>query len=231
MEDRKWDDRIFDAVLTVALKEFHEKDIEKIKESIKDIPTPHYSERHKKRMKKLLRKSKHGAGWGLQKLKRVAIIVLLVTAITFGSMLTVEAVRAEVWSTIMEWTEKFTGIRFENNEVEATDSIYRPTYLPKGFTEYSVTEINDGYSILYNNENDIFIVFEQYPKNSGLTFNIDNENVNYLQRKLNGTTVHIYEGITYEEGNLVYWENSSNMFCLTSEVKVSELLKIIESIK
>lgn len=90
---------------------------------------------------------------------KVAVVVLVCISLTFASLMTADAVRESVATTILEWHDKFTRIFIETDAVPEKLPEIRFNYIPEGFElveEESYTLSSVMFLKFINNENYFF---------------------------------------------------------------------------
>ena len=155
----------------------------------------------------------------------IAIVFISLTVVIF----TVEATRNLVFDVIIEWRNDHTIIEFDEDS-ELNYYIYKPSYLPDGFTEQSAHELVSGFQITYSNKNQDLIIFFQYPAETGITA-VDNESTELIEIQISGETAYLFEDITGNEVSVLIMENDGIVFELTAALSRDEIILIIESIQ
>jgi hypothetical protein len=92
----------------------------------------------------------------------------------------VEATRNVILNAFINVKEKYTEIQFKDSV--KSDGIYRPAYLPEGFSETSNVSIGNAVILTYSNEAGEKIVLTQAPADTG-SLSVDNENMTYTEVK------------------------------------------------
>ena len=129
-----------DRLLYSAMSYVEHKEIEEYEKAV-DIPVI-LSEKDKKR---ILRRIKRAGGyrekhkvyhpvWKI--LKRVAVVVLVILSLGFAGAVSIEAVRATIWETIVEWYEEKIHFAYVNVGDAA---------VPKRILEYKEPALGDEY--------------------------------------------------------------------------------------
>lgn len=232
MNSKERSERVFDAMLTIALEDFLDKEIESVKAAIADMPEPEYSKRHIRRMKSLASKAKRAPNWAMRQFKRVAVVLLMISTVMFTSALSVEAVRDVIWAILATNNEERpVGIHKDSTPEPIAKPDFHPAYMLDGYTEIIGEEIMGGSTLVYRKEGAPDIAFHQYPKDSDRRYNIGNGKREYSQFDMNGVTVHVYKALTAGEKSFLIWEDGDYKFGLDATIDVDELIKIAESIK
>jgi len=205
-----------------------------VMEKYKDIEVPKsldnwfygYLEEQKKEAKRIQRKK-----FMKQISRRVAAVVVVLGIVMSVVTLSVDAFRVEFFNMVMETSEKFGLVFFEEKYQEQDDYVpeewngYYPTFLPKG---YSLLEYEIGASIsrlVYTNVDGDTIELLQGSMISNSQ--IDTENANVMDVDINGA-----QGILAEKDNeiIIGWSEKNSSILLFGNLDKSTLLKVAENI-
>lgn len=161
--------------------------------------------------------------------KRIAIFIVTVFIATFMTILSVDALRNNVFDFLVNIYEDFIAIFYNNsledNSDKKIEEIYVPQYLPEGFEII----LNDNRKTvvlqIYSDAKDNRIIFEQIVYSIELI--VDTENREYENIDINGNTglFYIDRGI-----NHLIWNDSKYNFQLKAPISKEEMIKIAESI-
>lgn len=231
------DDRKFDALLRRALMDAAMEDARPAWEGA-EAPDIQWSPRYRRRMRRLLN-DPYGTVKRLtrpmwKKVLQTAACVVLATVVALGGLLAVSpTARAKVWALVGQWFETNTEYRFHGSAVGyAPDVIWRPTYLPAGFSETEADEVDPAQRILFTNTQGETIVLEYQPIQDGMGYGIDNEHSDFSRISIHGNPADLYISNTESWPNFLLWtdENERTAFLLTSEIESSEIILIAESV-
>ena len=159
---------------------------------------------------------------------KAAVYFCTIFTLLFSILLSIDETRNLVFNSILQWKEKYTEIQFGDTEIYG--DIYRPTYLPEGFSEKSIRIFGDTVMIIYSNEADVEILLNQRPAKSGTSL-VDNENTNFTEVKVAGNTAYLFKAQTEDDANVLIWSSNDMVFELVSKIESKELLFIGESLK
>lgn len=200
----KVDREVTELLLKNALEEYVDKSSEKFIEEYKDTE-PQYSEKHKRRMRKLFKKS--GSGASRKKVIGRAAMVVLAVFISVTAALQVEAIRVRVEN----WYYEITGEAIHiGNSIEMLPGYSEsevPIYvLSDEFVQkynFSVSQEIKGRVITtkYDSINNKYVILQQFDEDTAL--HIDNEDYDIEKQIVNGKEIMIINGgheIT------LYWE-------------------------
>jgi hypothetical protein len=189
-----------------------------------------FSNEFKRKMKKLIRKSKTRSPVGAMAfLRRRAVAFVAAIIILFASAMSVSAVRAAVFEFITEVYEKFTHIFFNESRSsqDAADgfAIYEPAYIPEGFK--LVNKNTDGLVLLeYEKENDFISYSQQCLEN--VSININTEGVKLEELEFKGLPAKYYSNQGVQ--NLL-WYDDKYMYMVSSTLDRDIVFKIAESVE
>ncbi len=189
-----------------------------------------FSKRFKRKMNKLIRRENRTPFMKsfINHSKRVAVIFLIFVTIAFATTMSVEAYRVKFFEVVIEVWEEFTSMIFKNNKNINDKKLIPavPEYTPKGF---SILEenINDYvYSIIYVNENNEEIFYEQRIISQGEVL-LDTENIEVETIEVDNQAIILF---TNKGVNQIYWSDDSYSFTLISTINIEELITITKNI-
>lgn len=231
MDKKEQQEKLFEAILAVAIEEDFENRIMQLpseEELAKNHSlSPEFEARMEKAIKKYHRKTKippmmHIVG-------KIVVGMIFLIALSFGILMSVEATRVHVLNTIMEHKKEFIQFSFNEGNDDIQESPYRLLYIPNGFEEIETVQAGLGYTTRYQNSQDVEIIFDQVPLDSG-TFAVDNENNIYREIKIDDNTGYLLERKTESDRTIIIWRNNTYHFKLISYMDKGELIKMAESI-
>lgn len=189
-----------------------------------------FSKRFKRKMNKLIRRENRTPFMKsfINHSKKVAVIFLIFVTIAFATTMSVEAYRVKFFEVVIEVWEEFTSMIFKNNKNINDKKLIPavPEYTPKGF---SILEenINDYvYSIIYVNENNEEIFYEQRIISQGEVL-LDTENIEVETIEVDNQAIILF---TNKGVNQIYWSDDSYSFTLISTINIEELITITKNI-
>lgn len=231
MENKTFNEKMFDTMLTMAANEVVERELAEL--PAEDEIDHEFSPEFEKRMKQLiythtrrLRQKRR-----LSILKKSAAALIIFIAIGFAGAMSIQAFRLQVVNTFIEVGENYFGFRFGEMGPDpiSGDKILRPTYLPEGFKEVSTKKLGDGIRIRYENAEGTKILFDQMIKSQGTVVQIDSEHSVPYKKELNGVTVQIFDGFPKGYVCYVIWETATTFYEIMAEYPADELIKMAES--
>lgn len=211
----KVDREVTELLLKNALEEYVDKSSEKFIEEYKDTE-PQYSEKHKRRMRKLFKKS--GSGAALKKVIGRAAMVVLAVFISAMVALQVEAIRVRVENWYYEITGEAIHIGNSIEVLPGYSETETPIYvLSDDFVQkynFSVSqEIEERYvTSKYENLTEKYIIIRQY--NEERDMHIDNKNTKVEKLFIAGKEIVIVNH--GNETTLVWKEGDVQILCFTN---------------
>jgi hypothetical protein len=226
--------RIFDSILTEALKENYRREAAFFKEGNEHT----FSEEFEKGIAvigKRLKRKQNAA-----KLRKSApkLVTAATVIIVCMALATNPSVHAFIRDIVVRITDGFSQHEF-NDDVEITHENFnhelRPEYLPDGyrilFAHYGMnTVIIDFINERENIEDDTFATME-YRIADGSVISIDIENTNQFKVLVNGREAIFYETTTEDRTGYLIWNRGGYAFMLTAQLELHEFVQIAESIK
>lgn len=226
MTEKEKNEIIFDAMLKIAVMEAFEQEMSELGSEgaeVTDRPSPELDRRVKRLIDKSYMKSK------MQRYLKLTGKIAVCICIAFSLIsLSVRATRNAIFNAIIEFQEKYARVNFGDSE--AVNDIYRPTYLPEGFSEISTAKFGNTVMIKYSKADDAEIVLSQRPAESGALL-VDNENTDYTEAEVSGATAYLFRGSSADDTSTLIWQANGTVFELTSRISSDELIKIGESLK
>ncbi|HEY8348483.1 MAG TPA: DUF4367 domain-containing protein [Clostridia bacterium] len=226
MTEQEKSEIIFDAMMKIAVREAFEREMSELgseEADETDKPSPELEKRVKRLIDKSYMKSK------MRRYMKLAGKIAVCICITFTIIsLSVRATRNAIFNAIIELQEKYTRVDF--GESETVTGIYRPTYLPEGFSETSTVKFGNTVMIKYSKADDAEIVLSQRPAESGTSL-VDNENTDYMEVEVSGVTAYLFSGSSANDISTLIWQANGTVFELTSTISIDELIKIGKSLK
>jgi len=231
MQDKIHNEKIFDALLKVAVDEALKREMESLP-SVEELdkiykPSAAMDKRIKDLIKKDVRKRKR-SGIIKRAGKAAASIAIIITVLS-TVLLSVKATRNAIFNAFINWKEKSAEIKFDDPD-KNENGIYKPTYIPEGFSEESTSKFGDTYTIIYKNDNGDSILFDQLPADGG-DIKVDNENSKYDIFSISGKTAYLFEATSADDRSVLIWEENDTAFQITGSISKDELIHICESIE
>jgi len=235
--------RLFDEALKIVVQERIKKEIDEYND-ITETEKHKFSPEFEEKMAQLLKRGKKFKGdrrkASLKILKRTAVIVLVLISVTIASLLSVKAIRIEIYNFITTLYKNFIEIRFTNTEdesripdlpPEAIEDIYLPDYIPDGYGEEKIEKFYNQIRAVYINKDNEKISY--YQKLLNCPISIDGEDYAASDVSINGICGKIYkfdktDGVLYYT---VVWHDDKYFYCLYSFLDEEETIKVAASVK
>lgn len=221
--------KIFDVVMTEALKEYMDIELKQMNELAK-ADNFELSEKFEKRVHRI----ENSIG-RTDRIKRggIAILKTLVTAaavfgIVFGMLLTQPEVYAAVQKTIRTIFGEYDRIEYIDETSNVLNDNIRLGYVPEGYYLSDGTYTPIGVVLTYTNGVDK-IRFE-YGTADGTISLVDNEHNEYEQFAANGVEYHYYSSLVAESDNAITWSENGYYFVVYAYFPKEVLVKIAENV-
>jgi hypothetical protein len=172
-----------------------------------------------------LKSKRRGA---ITRLKRAAACIFVFFAASATVLISVRATRTAIFNAFLNIRDKYTEIQFKDSEKD--DGLYRPSYLPEGFSETSSVTFGSSTMLTYTNEAGEEIMFTQSPAGTS-SMSVDNENMAYTEVRVNDSTAYLFEAKSEDYINILTWQTNGIVFEITSKTSGKDLVKIAESIE
>lgn len=161
---------------------------------------------------------------------KVAVVVLVCISLTFASLMTAEAVRESVATTILEWHDKFTRIFIETDTVPEKLPEIRFNYIPEGFelveeeSVFKPTLINN----VYKNMDNCYINININAEDVNTNRNIDNEHTEFYIISIGNN-----RGCWIQSTNetMLVISNKNIHFIISGITSIDEIIKIYKNIE
>ena len=222
---------ISDSMLRSAAKKSCEIYVNQL-ESGYDPKTQHeFSPEFEKKIKRLRRKANHPIVY--RSLQRIASIIL-VCLIACGAWFTVDAeARAAFFGWVKEIYETYFVYRFEGNADYSESSVaYRPTWLPEGYTEFYVDDIDATTVVSYQNTDGLLLTFRYTHNPNETDWFIDATHAVIKETTVNGYPAEILLADNITTASVIAWtDEQDSAFYVSGFLSESELIKIAENIQ
>ena len=225
--------KIFDLVLTEALKEYMDIELQEVDELVAKEPPCEFSTEFEKKMRKTI--NSVGRKDRIKKYARnyvkAVVSFAAVFGIFFGVLLTQPSVFAAVQNVFRSVFDKYDKYEFVGEELtfDNFDNSFRFGYVPEGYYlsegHYSLFNV----VLFYKNETNE-IKFE-YGIADGLVSYYDNEHNSYYEFEHNGIDYHYYESNDKDFNNKLIWYEDGYVFGIYAHLPKDELIKIAENIE
>jgi hypothetical protein len=230
--DSRLRSELTEALLRGAATEAHEREMTAIPPEDELSKQYTFSKTHEARMRALFKRAERGET--LIKLytvsKRAAVIVLIMSTVLFGMLLTDSRVQATIRETIITWYERFILFRFQENDYKTGEAEWFPDFIPDGFEISEIIKFYIGRHIFFERADGYYIIFEYRPAANTAIY-VDNE---YTEMK-----IILHDGIEYyvvtplpnsEHDSQVLWHTNGYSFLIISGLDSEILLNMAVSV-
>ena len=205
---------------------------------IDSLPEPEdchhdFSPEFERKMKKLLRRSRH---WGLYQGMKRAACFFLVLLLSGGAFLTVNAeARGIVFGWVSERVEDAQRYFFAGNSTEGAANIhYTLPTVPEGYEEWGSYDEGNGWSTLYCKE-DLFLEFGYYmepPEEVTMSLYFTTDDMERTALSVHDMPAEYYQDHTGEISNLIVWVDSetNTLFYISGYLDKDQLVELAESV-
>ena len=222
----------FDSLLRMAVRETYMDQVNAIPPEDELEKILHTDDNFKNKIKAIVRRENRNEKliYFSRAATKVAVVVLVCISLTFASLMTADAVRESVATTILEWHDKFTRIFIETDAQQAKLSEIRFNYIPEGFelVEEESWNVDDYQLFLYKNSKNDFINIFITKGNSGDSIFGDNEQSNICIIKIdNKECLWIFE----KNENQLIIPFKNKFYNITSSLSIEEIIQIYKNIE
>lgn len=167
--------------------------------------------------------------------KKIVAAVMVFCTISFSLCMSVEAVRENVWNTILEWYDKFVAVFYVTEETPpSVIEEYREPTLQLAGTERQEILKNDMDNIISFTMNGQKALMYQQMIISNISSDIDGENCELSNVNIHDNSAQL---LTYSDGiRILTWHDNEYAYIITvyideSHFTLNDLIIIAESIK
>jgi hypothetical protein len=227
--------QIFDLILTEALKEDCEREIE----LFKNVESEHiFSEKFEKEIKTIKYRLKRKQNARNLRKSAPKFATAAAAAIVIVALATNPSVSAFFRNIIVRLIDGFNQHEFIDDvviSIEDFNQELRPAYLPEGyqisFALYSPISMYVSFINQRDNMEDDTSIALEYSIAGDAAFSIAVENAEQYYVSVNGREAIFYETTTEDKTGYLFWNSGGYAFVLTAQIELEEFVKIAESIK
>lgn len=239
MESRLLNDRLFDAFLETAICEDFIEEIGEIDWSA--VESHVFPPGHEARIKRLLKMRRRvlTAGRIFLGVKRAAVAVLVLLSVAFVGIMSVDAVRTEVFHIVTEWYEKYVQIIFQSDEESGvtndvnlkTEGMRLPEYIPEGYEQGEIVRSRGAIYVSYFNADGLEILYEQSILTAEPTILLDSEERTSQEIEVNGYAGLIFLPDNEDKKISIVWNDGEFSYWIDGYVDIETIINISESVK
>ena len=200
--------------------------------SDEEIPVHEFSNAFEQAMEELVRttKKQKKSYRGLQRVAAMFAAVLIGS----GAFFTVNAEARHIFvGWIKELTDDYLIYRYEEDPIPSGEPlVYRPTWIPEGYSEFFVDEDDDTKLVAYSNEAGEIIKLSYIHNPDETDWFISTENTVKESTTINGNKADMLISTDPDTAGGILWSDENNCaFMLTGFLEVDDLIKMAESIQ
>ena len=223
---------LFETMMKNALIERYSNEVDRLMKE----PEEKFSELFDRKVRKIIRKVgiyEHAENiWKIA--ARSFSVVLIVLGISFVFLLTQPRVYAAVCDVIRTAFSDHDSYSFDSF-ISDTDGVFFdnsivPSYIPEGYKLRKVFYGDFNVDLVYENEDNLDIHYS-YGTKDGTKISVNNERVEFSERRIGGTTYYIYKATVTDDDNTVIFCYDEYIFVIDSQLSVDEIIKIAESVQ
>ena len=200
-----------------------------------DVPAEShtFSARFEKKMKRLLRRTRHPVGY---RVLRYAAAILLAITVLFGAVF---AASPEVRAAVVNWVKSafHEFFRYSSNETlpPEMESVEYEFFLPESFGDYSLVTTFDeekGKTFIFMSNQGELLQFT-YAYGGETSMYVDAENTDVYKGMVGEQSADIYISKNGSETNAIVWQDPESNVLLVISVyaDIDELQKIAENVE
>lgn len=232
-------ERLFDAMLSTAVQEDFQNEIDEI-DWLPDKAHV-FSDRHNLQIKKILARHKGARRKANVRtfLKRATIAVLVVMSIAFSGLMSIKTVRAELYRIVTEWYDEHIDIFFEpsNNDEISDDKNLRhsgarlPSYIPEDYELDELIKNSNAVVATYYNSSGEMLSFGQYVLPEGANISLNNEGLVIQRIRINGFDALLGLPHSSDDYSSILWTDNEYVYQITARLDGDTLILIAESLE
>ena len=219
--------------LKAALQEAYFMELEEIpsEEKLSEDEALTFSSAFERKMKKLIRRADHPIRY---RIAQAAASLLLVALLSGCTVLAVSPeARAAFVGWIKEFQQKWYSYQYiGERDAVPKDTIYCPTWLPKGYQEIKAPELGDFVYALYENENGSRLAFTYQVGLEELTFRVEWEKAQIQHPFVADVQADLFLN-TAGGANAIVWTDEAKgaVFLIAAQLDGKDLVRVAESVQ
>lgn len=221
----------FDSLLRMAVRETYMEQANSIPADEELDEIIHPSAEYEEKMRAMVRRENRNEKliYFRKITAKVAVVAMLCISLTFGSLMTAQAVRESVATTILEWHDKFIRIFIETDSAPAQLPEIRFNYIPEGFElveEESLTQYDYIIKTFANSNNIFFQVIITSSSDTHIDM-MDNEHSSFYVIKIDNINA---TWISQDNSNQLLVFNKY-FYNISGELDIEKLINIYKNIE
>lgn len=190
-----------------------------------------FSPQFENKIRKLKKKADHLVFYRAMHCVASILLAILIGASAWLAV-DVEA-RAAVFGWIKEVYKDFFVYRYEDkSENPITESDYRPSWLPDGYTEFFIDDTTELILIAYANEAGEMLKFNYVQNPNETRWNVDLTQMEIASVQVNGNAADLLISTSPDIANCILWSTPDNTaFYISAFLDEDDLARIAESVE
>ena len=222
-----------DCMLFAAAVDFCKEEVERFENlDVSDVPETQRYIRKRNRM--IAKQRRKPAFVSLRRFARsVAVVLVVIFALGFITIMSVSAFRNAVIDVIVDWFDDYVQVEFEEDDPDENaevviEDLKRITALPEGTVEEVSMDYNKVWMTTYllNNERICSLRQEVYKGNMAF---VDNKDTEMQEIYLDEMKAYLF--ITQNGLTSMYWNDGENVYLLTLHDKQYDIVSLAQSVK
>lgn len=166
-------------------------------------------------------------------LRKIVAAVMVFCTISFAMCMSVEAVRENVWDTILKWYDKFVAVFYVIVETppNVIEEYREPALQLRDTEKIIIVQADTLNQIFYMKDSDLVLAYQQMIITNKPS-NVDNENCDIKDVEINRSEGQLF---AYTDGSkTITWNDDSYLYILTTysvDIDSAILISIAESVK
>lgn len=231
-----YNERLFDSMLEAAFSQNTQELIDGVDWS--PAPEHVFSKAHDRRMQAIFNKYKRQQArrQAVKVARRAAVVILVIMAIAFAGLMSVEAIRKQIVELVLKPFDKFTRISYEADpDMEIDLGVAGgmiPSKIPEGYVLEMMEKSGPSLYARYINEEGYLLFYQQMSAASTRGVSIDNEN-----RDFKNVMLGEYEALvtlSQEDPTMdtyIIWSDGIYIYSIDCSCTEEEIIEIAKSLE
>lgn len=232
MKHATLNDKFFDAMLEAAIEQDFQQEIDDIDWSrqIEHI----FSHEHVQKIRELFHVYRKPQGF-LKAASKIAVVIFILLSVSFAGLMSVEAVRQEVFQIAIQWYEKYVDVFFkEDNKKEVSMPgqvrFLVPSYIPEGYDQNDTVRLRSALLITYVNTDGLELYYEQSLQLDKDSLSLDGEGFTLKQVEINKWNGIFLIPEDESKPTSLIWSDGIFTYQVSGYLNEDEILKIAKNI-
>lgn len=227
-------EKFFDAMLEAAVEQDFQQEIGGLDWStgVEHI----FSPEHIKKIRGLLRAQQwtwSGHGF-LKAASKVAVVILILFSVSLAGLMSVEAVRREVFQIVTQWYEKYVDVFFKSDDAEVSipeqAGFMVPSYIPAGYEQSDILRGRTTLLIIYANADGLELHYKQTLQSDEDSLSLDSEGFALKEVEINEWNGMLFIPEDESKSTSLIWRDRIYTYQVGGYLDEKEILKIAKNI-